>query len=163
MSEEVKKEEIGIVVDDGSVEVPIKNTLGEEIGKFRFRPTDFNLVKRFNEISGQFGDVVKPLTEADIDANGVGTDEESIKLLNEAEEKLFELVDYLFDGNAAEAFFGKMHAFSPVGGKFYCENVLNVVGDFIASKFDAETKKVSARVDRYTHGYKTGKHKDGKK
>jgi hypothetical protein len=161
MSEEIKKVE-ELVVDDGSITVPIKNTLGEKIGEFKFRPTDFNMVKRYNEISSKFADVVKPLIDANITPEGEGADEESVKILNEVENNLFELVDYLFDANMAEAFFGKMHPFSPVDGKFYCENVLNVVGDFIARKFDSEINKISARVDKYTHGYKTGKHKNGK-
>lgn len=162
MSDEIKKVE-ELVVDDGSITVPIKNTIGEAVGEFKFRPADFNIVNRYNEISEKFADVIKPLAEANITANGEGADESSIKILNEVEENLFDLVDYLFDGNAAEAFFGKMHAFSPVDGKFYCENVLNAVGEFISRKFDAEIKKMNARIDKYTHGYKTGKHKDGKK
>lgn len=162
MSEEIKKVE-ELVVDDGSITVPIKNTIGELVGEFKFRPTDFNIVKRYNEISEKFAEVIKPLADANIDVNGEGEDEESMKILDEVEKNLFELVDYLFDGNMAEAFFGKMHAFSPVDGKFYCENVLNAVGEFISRKFDSEIKKISTRVSKYTHGYKTGKHKDGKK
>ena len=160
--EEIKKETLSIVVDDGTVEVPITNTIGEQVGVFHFRPTDFNIVKRFNKISEEFGDVVNPLINANIGVNGEGEDAESIKILNEAEEKLFELVDYLFDGNAAEAFFGKMHAFSPVDGKFYCEHVLNAVGEFISRQFDKEIKSITTRVDKYTHGYRTGKHSKGK-
>ena len=152
-----------IVVDDGSVEVPISNTLGERIGMFRFRPTDFNIIKRYHEISEKFGDVVSPIIDADIDKDGEGTDEQSIEILNEAQAKLFELVDYLFDGNAAEAFFGKMNPFSPVRGKFYCEYALNAVGEFISKQFDEELSAITTRVGKYTHGYRTGKHRDGKK
>ena len=162
MSDEIKKVE-ELVVDDGSIAVPIKNTIGELVGEFRFRPTDFNIVKRYNEVADKFGDIIKPLAEANITANGEGADVESIKILDEVEANLFDLVDYLFDGNMADAFFGKMHAFSPVDGKFYCENVLNAVGGFISREFDSEVKKMSARVEKYTHGYRTGKHKDGKK
>ena len=164
MEENKNKEEVlDIVVDDGSVVVPIRNTLGETIGQFRFRPTDFNIIKRYNEVAEDFGNVVKPLVNANIDVNGEGSDAESMKLLDEAEHRLFELVDYLFDGNMAEAFFGKMHAFSPVDGKFYCENALTAVGQFISNRFDGEIKSISSRVDNYTHGYRTGKHKNGKK
>lgn len=155
--------ELNIVVDDGSIIVPIKNTLGELVGQFRFRPTDFNIIKRYNKVADEFGNVVQPLIDANIDQNGEGADKESEKLIDEAQSRLFDLVDYLFDGNAAEAFFGKMNAFSPVDGKFYCENVLEAVGQFISAKFDEETKKVSSRIEKYTHGYKTGKHKNGKK
>ena len=110
------EESMEIVIDDGSVTVPIKNTNGELIGQFKFRPTDFNIVKRYNEVASKFGDVVKPLIDANIDPNGEGEDEESVKILNEAEGRLFELVDYMFDGNMAEAFFGKMNAFLPLEG-----------------------------------------------
>lgn len=163
MEENKKVDVLDIVVDDGSVVVPIKNTLGEMIGHFRFRPTDFNIIKRYNEVAEKFEEVVQPLINANIDTNGEGADEESMKLLDEAENRLFELVDYLFDGNMAEAFFGKMHAFSPVDGKFYCENALAAVGQFISNRFDGEIKSISSRVDEYTHGYRTGKHKNGKK
>ena len=161
MNKAKEPEALELVVDDGSITVPIKNTNGDAIGEFKFRPTDFNIVKRYNKVANEFGEVVKPLIDANIDASGEGKDEESIRILNEAESKLFELVDYMFDGNMAEAFFGKMHAFSPVGGKFYCENALNAVGQFISRKFDAEIKQISTRVEKYTHGYKTGKHKNG--
>ena len=160
-----EKKNFEIVVDDGSVEVPIYNTLNEQIGLFRFRPTDFNIIKRYREIAEKFSDVTAPLVEANIDTNGEGADEESVKIIDEAQAKLFELVDYLFDGNAAEAFFGKMHPFSPVGGKFYCEQALGAIGGFISKQFDAELASVSSRVEKYTHGYKarTSKHKEGKK
>ena len=161
MNKAKEPEVLELVVDDGSITVPIKNTNGDVIGEFKFRPTDFNIVKRYNKVANEFEEVVKPLIDANIDASGEGKDEESIRILNEAESKLFELVDYMFDGNMAEAFFGKMNAFSPVGGKFYCENALNAVGQFISRKFDAEIKQISTRVEKYTHGYKTGKHKNG--
>ena len=69
----------------------------------------------------------------------------------------------LFGGNMSEAFFGKMHPFSPINGHFYCENALSAVGAYISRQFDREVKKVNSRVERYTHGYRTGKHKGGKK
>ena len=163
--EENKKEQLGIVVDDGSVEVPISNTMGERIGTFRFRPTDFNIIKRYREIAEKFSEVTEPLTAANIDTNGEGADEDSVKIIDEAQKRLFELIDYLFDGNAAEALFGKMNPFSPVGGKFYCEQALGAIGEFISKQFNAEIASVSSRVDKYTHGYKarTGKHRDGRK
>lgn len=160
---EVQKEELCIVVDDGTITVPIKNTLGEKVGEFRFNPTDFNIVKRYNKLANDFGDIIKPLSEANISATGEGEDEQSIEILNRVEQQLFEAVNYMFNGNMAEAFFGSVHAFSPVDGKFYCENVLNAVGQFISARFDEEIKQISTRVEKYTHGYRTGKHRNGKK
>ena len=45
------KEPMEIIVDDGSVTVPIKNQDGELVGEFRFRPTDFNIVNRYNKVA----------------------------------------------------------------------------------------------------------------
>ena len=163
MIEEKNVNEMSIVVDDGSVRVPIKNTLGEEVGVFYFNPTDVGIVKRFNEVAEKFNTVVEPLQNISINPDGTAESTTDVEALQEAENRLYELVDYLFGGNTAAAFFGKVNPFSPVQGKFYAEHVLTAVANYMTARFEAETKKVNARVQKYTHGYKTGKHKGGKK
>lgn len=164
MSEEKNKiEEMSIVVDDGAVKVPIKNLMGEEVGVFYFNPTDIGIVKRFNDVAEKFNSVIEPLQNININPDGTGETVADVAALEEAENRLYELVNYLFGANTASAFFGKVNPFSPVQGKFYAENVLNAVANYISAKFEAETKKVNERVLKYTHGYKTGKHKGGKK
>lgn len=156
-----------IVVDDGSVKVPIRNKHGDEIGVFFFRPTDFGIIDRFNNLAESFDKIVEPLENINIKPDGTVDEknEAEYDAMKEAEKRLYTACDALFDGNMSEAFFGKMHPFSPIGGKFYCENVLSAVGSFISRQFAKEVKKVNSRVDRYTHGYnaRTGKHKNGKR
>ena len=155
----------GIVVGDGIVREPILNKYGDEIGVFCFRPTDIGIVDRYNKIVADFENIITPLENVNIQSDGTaeeGSDAE-VDALKEAESRLFEACDYLFGGNASEAFFGKMHPFSPVNGRFYCENALDAVGKYISRQFDREVKRINSRVNRYTHGYRTGKHKDGKK
>ncbi len=152
-----------IVVDDGSVEVPIKNRHGDTLGVFYFRPTDMGIIDRYNQLAGEFENITAPLENLDINPDGTsGGDEAAAAAMKEAEGRLYEACNKLFGGNMAEAFFGKMHPFSPVGGKFYCENALESVGQYISRQFAREVKKVNSRMDKYTHGYKTGKHKYGK-
>ena len=155
----------GITVDDGSVEVPIRNKQQEVIGVFVFRPTDIGLIERYNKVIGDFDEITAPLESVNIKADGTVDEknEAEMKAMKEAEQRLYDACNYLFGGNFAEAFFGKMHPFSPVNGRFYCENALNAVGQYISAQFDREVKKVNSRVERYTHGYRTGKHKGGKK
>lgn len=169
MSEEYKAYDIigeegntTLVVDDGSERIPIQNKHGDEIGVFYFNPTDVGIVKRFNEVADRFSEVVQPLSEANINPDGTGVNNDDVKALEEAEKRLYDLCNYLFNGNLAEAFFGKMNPFSPVGGNFYCENALNVVSQYVSKRFDAEAKKISARVERYTHGIRSGAHKNGR-
>lgn len=156
-----------IVIDDGSVRVPIQNKQGEEIGVFYFRPTDVGIIDRFNSMVDDFDTITAPLENVNIKADGTVDmqNEAEAAAMKEAEQNLYTACDKLFGGNMSEAFFGKMHPFSPINGRFYCENALEAVGAYISRQFARETKKVNARVNKYTHGYaaRTGKHKNGRK
>lgn len=160
MADAVENKALEIVIDDGSQRIPIKNKDGEEIGVFFFRPTDIAIINRYNESVGKIDDVVKPLEDINISATGEAediTDEAAVSALNEAEKRLFDLCDYIFGGNMSEAFFGKMHPFSPVGGEFYFEKALAAVGAFISAQFNQETAKISKRVTKYTGKYQRKK------
>ena len=166
MAENVKNQNFtGIVVDDGSVRESILNKHGEEIGVFYFRPTDVGMIDRYNKMAADFDKITAPLENVNINPDGSVDEKNEAEMaaMEEAVKRLYDACNYLFDGNFSEAFFGKMHPFSPVNGRFYCENALDAVGKYISRQFDREVAKVNNRVSRYTHGYKTGKHKDGKK
>lgn len=150
---------LSITVDDGTRRVPILNESGDEIGYFKFRPTDLGIIERYNAMVGRFDEVTKPLEEVSITPEGEaadGSDERAVTALKEAKERLFALCDEMFGGNMSEAFFGTMHPFSPVNGAFYCENAIEAVGKFISAQFDTETVKINKRMQRYTNGYKPG-------
>lgn len=147
------KMNLQITVDDGYLRVPINNKYGDEIGVFYFNPTDIGIIERYNKMADTFDSITEPLNAV---KNGEDSDSDTIEArqieaLDEAKERLYVAVDELFGGNAAEAFFGKVHPFSPVNGMFYCEQVLQTVGKFIGEQFDTETKKMSARVEKYTN------------
>lgn len=157
---EVKEMALEIKIDDGSRRVPIKNVQGEEIGVFYFRPTDIGIIDRYNRMIDKFDKITEPLESVSISADGTPDElasDEEITALHEAESRLYDVLNEMFGGNMAEAFFGKMHPFSPVDGNFYCENAIEAVGAFITAQFDAETKKIDKRVGKYTKGYKPGK------
>jgi len=149
-----------IVIDDGRIDVPILNQFKETLGVFRFNPTDINIVNRYNESVDKFGEILKPLENYDISADGEG-EGDGVAALNYAEEKIIEVMDYVFDCDSKSSFFQKTHAFAVNGGRFYCETIFEAVGNFIGKKFETETKKMNARIKKYTHGYKTGKHAKG--
>lgn len=161
--QETEEEVMEIVVDDGYLRVPVKNTFGDEIGIFYFNPTDIGIIKRFEEVRDKFSTVVEPLSNTNITNDGEGETDIDVENLKEAEKRLYELCDYLFGGNLSKAFFGKVNPFSPINGNFYCENALNMVAAFVSRKFDKEVKKINSRVEKYTHGIRNGRHKDGRK
>lgn len=159
MAEEKKQAALKIVIDDGSQRIPIENMNGDEIGVFYFHPTDVGIIERYNETMSKFDEIVAPLEEININADGTAdaNDEAAAKALKEAEKRLYEACDYIFGGNMSEAFFGKMHPFSPVGGLFYCESALNKVGAFISEQFEQETTKINSRLKQYVGKYGKGK------
>lgn len=168
ISVEAARNANAIVVDDGSVKVPIRNLFGDEIGLFYFRPTDLDIINRFNNSVERFEKVVEPLEKIDLNSDGSSDSSAGLEVIEECRKNLYDLCDYVFDGDSmAAAFFGKMHPFSIVGGRLYCENALNVVGQYISKRHSRETKRFMSRINRYVggytqHGQKTGKHKNGK-
>ena len=134
-----------ITVDDGSRRVPIHNIHGEEIGVFYFHPTDIGIIERYNDMMSRFDEITEPLKGF----AGEADEAKQAEALKTAEAKLYEAVNGLFGGDAAGAFFGNMHPFSPVGGAFYCEAVLKAVGEYISGQFDAETARFSDRAKQY--------------
>lgn len=144
-----------IVVDDGKKRVPIKNQFGEELGVFYFRPTDLGIIDRYEKAAAKFAAVASELEQTAIapDGSASADDPEIFASLDRAREKLFGLVDEIFDGNAAEAFFGKVNPFSPINGHFYCEIMIENLGKFINAQFADEIDKTSKRLSKYTAKY----------
>ena len=146
-------EELQIVIDDGKKRVPIVNKFGEEVGYFYFVPTDINMIKRYEEIADQFDTLFAPLEKAGINAQGEGTDDESVALLNQVTDRLYELLDYVFNGNMSKAFFGKISPFSPINGNFYCLTAIDTAMKFVAVQLGKESKKVGKTLAKYTERY----------
>ena len=154
-----KQVNFGITVDDGSRRVPIMNADGEEIGAFRFHPTDIGIIGRYNRLAEQFDAITEPLEGLKAD-EGEGIDLDDPKLmaaLGEAEARLNAAVNGLFGSeDAAGAFFGAMHPFSPVNGEFYATQVLQKVGAFIGEQFDTETRLLARRANELSAEAKDG-------
>lgn len=147
-----------IVIDDGSIEVTVRNKQGAAIGTFTFKPSDIGIVGRYNKVIKDFDKLVEPLEHVGIKADG--TAENDLEGLKKVEDGLFKAINEIFDSeDMAQAFFGKTHPFSPINGKFYCENVLEVLGKYIAQYFNKETEKINRRVKKYTGGYEKGSKK----
>ena len=171
MASNVKKPGMSITVDDGSRRVPIMNVDGEEIGAFRFHPTDLGIIERYNRLAEKFDAITEPLEALNIQEDALSdglssptpagsplpegearelADPRLVAALGEAEGRLNAAVNELFGSeDAAAAFFGKMHPFSPVNGEFYATQVLQKVGSFIGAQFDTETKAMSKRARKY--------------
>lgn len=129
-----------IIIDDGSKVYNIKNKRGEILGKFTFRPSDTNIVNRYEEVVDFFNSFKIP--------------EETDQAIKVAEKEMTEKMSYLIGGDAGEAFFSIMGPFSALAsGELFVENVLGAVANVIERELSVRTKRVQRRMNKYVAKY----------
>ncbi|CUN30364.1 Uncharacterised protein [[Ruminococcus] torques] len=130
-----------IVVDDGSKVYTIENKRGKVLGKFEFRPTDTNIVKRYEEVVDFYNSYQLPENPTETD-------------MRTAEEEIMSRISYLVGADAKEAFFSILGAFSPLAnGELFVENVLSSIAKVIEREINTRTKKVQSRMNKYVAKY----------
>lgn len=129
-----------IVIDDGSKVYNIKNKQGKLIGRFEFRPSDTNIVKRYEEVVEFFNNFTVP--------------EDTDQAIQTAEKEMTDKMSYLIGGDAGEAFFTIMGPFSALAsGELFIENVLSAIAKVIEKELSVRTKKVQRRMNKYVAKY----------
>ena len=129
-----------IIIDDGSKVYNIKNRQGKILGKFEFRPSDTNIVKRYEEVVEFF--------------NNFSVPENTDEAMQVAEKEMTEKMSYLIGGNAEDAFFSIMGPFSALAsGELFVENVLGAIAKVIEKEMDVRTKRVQRRMNKYVPKY----------
>lgn len=130
-----------IVVDDGSKVYTIENKRGKVLGKLEFRPTDTNIVKRYEEVVDFYNSYQLPENPTETD-------------MRTAEEEIMNRISYLVGADAKEAFFSILGAFSPLAnGELFVENVLSSIAKVIEREINTRTKKVQSRMNKYVAKY----------
>ena len=129
-----------IIIDDGSKVYNIKNKQGKMLGRFEFRPSDTNIVRRYEEIVDFFNNFSLP--------------EDSKEAMKEAEKQIVEKVSYLIGGDAGEAFFSIMGPFSILpNGELFVENIIGSIANVIEKELSIRTKRVQRRMNKYVAKY----------
>lgn len=129
-----------IIIDDGSKVYNIKNKNGKLLGKFEFRPSDTNIVKRYEEVVDFFNNFTVP--------------EDTEQAMQTAEKEMTEKMSYLIGGDAGDAFFSIMGPFSALAsGELFVENVLGAISKVIEKEMDVRTKRVQRRMNKYVAKY----------
>ena len=129
-----------IVVDDGSKAYDIVNKRGKKLGVFEFRPSDTNIVKRYEEVVDFFNSFKIP--------------EDTNESMETAEKELKEKMSYLIGADADESFFSIMGPFSALAsGELFIENVLGAIANVIEREMSVRTKRVQRRMNKYVAKY----------
>lgn len=138
-----------ITVDDGTREVPICNMQGQHIATIWFRPGDFSVVDRFKDMQAALPGILEPLQKVDIAADGTAETDSEWDVIKRAEAALIGQLNTLLDIDNAAEIFAKRAAFAAVGGKFFCQNIIDAVGQLITQTIAEETEATNAKISKY--------------
>lgn len=146
---ETKPAELRVVVDDGTREIPLYNKYGKLICNVYFRPADFSIVDRYNEMKTRIEGIVLPLKDLSLNRDGTAKFEDDWDTLKKVESDIKCEFDNLFDMEQADEIFAKRNAFSSVGGQFFALRVFEALGGVIEQAIAEEAALSKARVDKY--------------
>ena len=138
-----------IIIDDGTREYQITNQFGKEICRVHFRPGDVSIVGRYQRMRAKFSEIIAPLAELDISAAGEAADDAGVEALGKADANFRETLNELLDSDDAADIFKERNPFSSVGGQFFCEIVLNALGEIIKEVTAEEAAKAEKRIAKY--------------
>lgn len=138
-----------IIIDDGTREYTITNQYGQEICRLHFRPGDISLASRYQEMRDSFRDIIASLADIDITAAGEAATTDGLAILHAADMGFREALNKLLDSNDAADIFRTRNPFSSVGGRFFCENVLDALGEIIGNVMAEEAAESAKRTSKY--------------
>lgn len=137
------------IVDDGTKEIALENAYGQPICKIHFRASDLSVIDRYNAAVKDIDEIVKPLEAISIKNDGTGTFEDDWAVIKKAETELIQKINYILDTDDASMIFEKRNAFSSVGGVFFMQKVLSVIGNIISDTVAEETEKLKNNTAEY--------------
>lgn len=139
-----------IIIDDGTREYTIKNKFGKEICKVYIRPGDLSIMDRYKEVMKRIPDVIAPLRELSVKADGSADDDAEWDAIKKVQVQLEDELNYLFGMDEAQEIFKDRNPFSSVQGKFFCELIIEAIGNIIAQVINEEAEQIQERTKAYT-------------
>lgn len=137
------------IIDDGTREIPLVNKFGKLICNIHIRPADLSILDRYTQLTTDFQTIVEPLKDINIGNDGTASFEEDWKILKAVEAEMKQRINALFDMDEADEIFAKRNPFSSVGGKFFCESVIETIGNLIADAVEEEMELSRKRTEKY--------------
>ena len=137
------------VIDDGTKEISVTNKFGEEICKIHIRGGDISILERYNDLMNDFNDLVAPLSDISLKNDGTSDFDKDWQIVKSVEAQFIERINTLFDMKDAGNLFKNRNAFSTVGGVFYIERVLTMLGEIVSKEIEEEGRKSQKRIEKY--------------
>lgn len=135
------------IIDDGKKEIPVKNKFGEVLTVLRFRTTDVNIVDRAKEADRNITEALKSLGDIDVNPDGTAKTDLDTAKLAEVESRIREQINYIFNDDVCSDLFRTCSPFSPVNGRFFAMNVIELLLNIVYKEMDKQHKE---HIRKYT-------------
>lgn len=139
-------------VDDGTKEITLVNSYGKVICKLHIRTGDISILDRYNSLMNDFDQITKPLSRLNLKNDGTASFDKDWAALKKVEGILKQKLNDLFDMDEADDIFATRNPFSSIGGEFFIEKVLKVLGDAFTQAVQEEAELSKKRVEKYMNG-----------
>lgn len=135
---------------------------GDDDRILELNTSDLNILARLKETYPKLveiaEDAFKNLPEVDGTAEDYDfvTDEATAKLvsaLKDADAKMRELIDYIFDSNVSELCAPSGSMYDPINGAFRFEHIINTLSALYETDISSEMGNVARRVKKHTDKY----------
>lgn len=139
-----------IQINDGSKTYDIQNQNGEIIASVTFKPNDFNILRRVDEVVKEMEEIIESIKDIP----------PSAKAISEKEDELKNKINDLFGSDVTTPFFNILGAFSPVGkGRLFVEDVMEKLIGIVRNEYENETAKEKEKLNEYLEEYVGGESK----
>lgn len=136
-------------LEDGTKEITLVNPFGKVICKLHIRTGDIGIYDRYKALMENFDSIVQPLADVNINSDGTVSFEDQWEIVKKVEANFKRQLNELLDMDEADAIFATRKPFSSVNGRFFAENVIEVLGQVIASAIEEETKLSAERIKKH--------------
>ena len=132
-----------IIVQTGAKTYQIADQDGNDLGVFRFIPSDSGILKRYKEAAAFFTGINERIKDKDFE-----------EILPDLEKEAGEKIDLLFGAPVSESFFKITSPFTILdSGEMFAEQIIAVIGGIIEKELNAREKAQQERMKKYTEKY----------
>ena len=132
-----------ITFNTGAKTYEIVDQDGNDLGVFRFVPTDVGILTIYKETAAFFASVGDKMKGEDLE-----------DILPDLEREAGEKIDFLFGAPVSENFFKITHPFTILeDGQTFVEQIITVIGGIIEKELSEREKKQQTQIDKYTAKY----------
>jgi TPP-dependent indolepyruvate ferredoxin oxidoreductase alpha subunit len=147
-----------IEIDTGTISFNLRDKTTQELyGTISFNPTDFNILKRFEEARKNILEAQKEFHDNDVELKNDGTPVDAGSEIIQTVEKLNDLIcdqiDYVFDAKISKTIFGNKSPLALIKGNLFFENFMNAVQPIIEKEINKQMAETEKKTSKYTSKY----------